>query len=247
MQTGKKWSRFIIKALSYHGGIGVKNILLASAALFAMPAMANAAIVVQTTKFITTPTNFNGFEAINLNPQFRPNFTIPGTVTHTEDGISVNHVGAVGRNSINTRDFYSVSPYVWSVVGSGYTRITRSDGSDFSSIQFLAASRNFSADDRLYYNLLNNGVSVATGTAGKLDIFHQFYGFSGGGFDEVWLQQSTLGQFSTSATTKLTLDSIALGSSVGVPEPAAWAMMLAGFGLVGTAMRRREKRAVTCA
>ena len=32
-----------------------------------------------------------------------------------------------------------------------------------------------------------------------------------------------------------------------VPEPAAWAMMLAGFGLVGSAMRRREKVAVTFA
>lgn len=33
----------------------------------------------------------------------------------------------------------------------------------------------------------------------------------------------------------------------GVPEPAAWAMMLAGFGLVGGAMRRREKMAMTAA
>ncbi len=35
--------------------------------------------------------------------------------------------------------------------------------------------------------------------------------------------------------------------NTGVPEPAAWAMMLAGFGLVGSAMRRREKVAVTFA
>ncbi len=33
----------------------------------------------------------------------------------------------------------------------------------------------------------------------------------------------------------------------GVPEPAAWAMMLAGFGLVGSVMRRREKAAVALA
>lgn len=33
----------------------------------------------------------------------------------------------------------------------------------------------------------------------------------------------------------------------GVPEPAAWAMMLAGFGLVGAVMRRREKAVVTFA
>lgn len=29
----------------------------------------------------------------------------------------------------------------------------------------------------------------------------------------------------------------------GVPEPAAWALMLGGFGMVGAAMRRREGRA----
>lgn len=28
--------------------------------------------------------------------------------------------------------------------------------------------------------------------------------------------------------------------AVGVPEPASWAMMIAGFGLVGAAMRRRQ-------
>jgi hypothetical protein len=45
-------------------------------------------------------------------------------------------------------------------------------------------------------------------------------------------------------------DDLTFGSKVaggGVPEPAAWAMMLAGFGLVGSAMRRREKVAVTFA
>jgi hypothetical protein len=38
-------------------------------------------------------------------------------------------------------------------------------------------------------------------------------------------------------------DNITFGSvnpGGGVPEPAAWAMMLAGFGLVGGAMRRRQ-------
>ncbi len=30
----------------------------------------------------------------------------------------------------------------------------------------------------------------------------------------------------------------------GVPEPATWAMMLAGFGLIGATMRRRQKVAV---
>ncbi len=35
------------------------------------------------------------------------------------------------------------------------------------------------------------------------------------------------------------VSAITAGGTGGVPEPAAWAMMLAGFGLVGGAMRRR--------
>lgn len=31
------------------------------------------------------------------------------------------------------------------------------------------------------------------------------------------------------------------GSQTGVPEPGTWAMMIAGFGMVGAAMRRRKK------
>ncbi len=42
-------------------------------------------------------------------------------------------------------------------------------------------------------------------------------------------------------------DNITLGSAIpgsGTPEPAAWALMIAGFGLVGTALRRRPAGAV---
>ena len=37
-------------------------------------------------------------------------------------------------------------------------------------------------------------------------------------------------------------DNIAAGA---VPEPATWAMLIAGFGLVGASMRRRKKNIVT--
>lgn len=37
------------------------------------------------------------------------------------------------------------------------------------------------------------------------------------------------------------IDNIYAAPLQGVPEPAAWAMMLAGFGLAGTALRRRKR------
>lgn len=38
-----------------------------------------------------------------------------------------------------------------------------------------------------------------------------------------------------------------VGDILGVPEPASWAMMIAGFGLVGAAMRRRAAQAARLA
>ena len=49
--------------------------------------------------------------------------------------------------------------------------------------------------------------------------------------------------FSSSDDSDNVLDNIVLTSNV--PEPATWAMMLAGFGIVGAAVRRRQKVAVS--
>ncbi len=38
------------------------------------------------------------------------------------------------------------------------------------------------------------------------------------------------------------LDNLHLGTAAAIPEPATWGMMIAGFGLVGLAMRRRTLR-----
>ena len=36
------------------------------------------------------------------------------------------------------------------------------------------------------------------------------------------------------------IDNIGLGILAGVPEPESWALLVAGFGLLGAAMRRRR-------
>ncbi len=40
--------------------------------------------------------------------------------------------------------------------------------------------------------------------------------------------------------THFVLDNLTLGASAAVPEPQSWALMIAGFGLVGVSMRRRK-------
>lgn len=54
-----------------------------------------------------------------------------------------------------------------------------------------------------------------------------------GGYDEVRFIQNTGGGFE--------LDNVTVGTVTMVPEPASWAMLIAGFGLTGAVMRRRRR------
>ncbi|MEG3174746.1 PEPxxWA-CTERM sorting domain-containing protein [Sphingomonas sp. RB3P16] len=50
--------------------------------------------------------------------------------------------------------------------------------------------------------------------------------------------------FSSGAVGNFTLDDVSFGPAVSAaPEPASWAMMILGFGAIGAALRRRERRA----
>jgi PEP-CTERM motif len=46
----------------------------------------------------------------------------------------------------------------------------------------------------------------------------------------------------SSDTLGILIDNVSIDISAAVPEPASWAMMIAGFGLVGGAMRRTKLR-----
>ncbi|MEK7431046.1 MAG: PEPxxWA-CTERM sorting domain-containing protein [Pseudomonadota bacterium] len=70
------------------------------------------------------------------------------------------------------------------------------------------------------YPLTNVAFSATTGNAGS---FRLQFGTNSGG--------DNMGPL---------LDNVSIGVSSAVPEPATWAMMIMGFGLVGSAMRRRQ-------
>jgi hypothetical protein len=216
---------------------------LSFAASVSMASNANAAITVETTQFITSPTYDNNFSSIGATENF------PSGTPFSQGGITVEYVGSA---EIWTTAFPSApGGYSWyeNGGGTGYTDITLTGGGSFSAVQILVGSGWFGGTPDLEYQLLDGGSLVASGVAGPVPTysdagFSQYYGFTGGTFDEVQLQVQNPGTaFNPGAYEAGAYADIAIGNAV--PEPATWAMMLVGFGGLGAAMRSRRKQIVT--
>jgi PEP-CTERM motif len=95
----------------------------------------------------------------------------------------------------------------------------------------------------------NNGSLVWSQTLSPSATAPTLYTFASTMVDQVKFSSfgGTLHPGYNGGGTHFALDNLTFNAAGNVPEPAAWAMMLAGFGLVGSAMRRREKVAVTFA
>lgn len=219
--------------------------LACSVSVLIAPIPAHADVIPVSGSFIV-PTHFNGFEAIgahNGTPE-APVWTGP----YTEGGITVEHVG--GDKIVTTYQhdgqysWYDGSPF------GGYTRIRMADYGAMDAFQFDATSQliqPIGAGIPFYYQLLLGGQVVATGSFGSLcdtqvTCFNT-YGFKGGQFDEVRLQANLfLTEFDGGSQHPdvLLLDNLYARE---VPEPASWALMIAGLGVAGGALRRRHQRA----
>jgi hypothetical protein len=111
------------------------------------------------------------------------------------------------------------------------------------TLNWFDAGRDFHGgyDGDQTYDVLINGVSIYSGgtTSGQAftqrssDVFHLSAG-----------QSYTL-TFKGHSASDNTSFIDAISAEAAVPEPASWAMMLGGFGLVGGALRRRRLLAAT--
>jgi len=207
----------------------------------AMAVPATAALTVETSPFITSPTATNGFEGIGDIT------AADGVTSYSEDGISVNYVGSgfIWSTSQPTPD----GEYSWypDGGGTGYTSITFDDATEF---ELIVSSGWFDGSGAaLAYEVLLDGALIGTGIAGPVPGYEAgwaTYGFSGATFDEVHLQVtlSPTG-FDAAAYEAGAFDAIKIASSDGpaVPEPATWALMITGFAAAGAMLRRARPHA----
>jgi hypothetical protein len=106
-----------------------------------------------------------------------------------------------------------------------------------------------------YYSARPNIPASSNGIDVLIDGVSIFNITGNGGGQTNWMPQSL--DFTVAGNATLTFAAIGTSDSLGgylddigltpVPEPATWALLIAGFGIVGAAARRRGRTAVTFA
>jgi hypothetical protein len=211
----------------------------AAAALVAMVGATGAqALTVHNSPFLLDPDLQIGFEAAT------------DATSYLENGVAVSYVGTPQSGGIWTTSQAAEGKQSWYANGGGFGYTRLQFQSDVTAFQFAAGSGwpvgqgGQSADPHLQFRLWNDGVIVAEGVAGSVRFYSGFsvFGFSGLAFDEVHLQSLDSDKsFDPGGLDALALDALAFGGPV-IPEPATWAMMIVGFGVVGASVRRRQRQ-----
>ncbi len=208
----------------------MKKFLLTTATMALLsPATANAAIMFKFFPGAYSPTT--GFTVINT-------FDTAAGITGSNFQIKVPP--ADGNGAPPSNSVPGGTPYL-SVLGGGSATLGLSGA--YSKLQFdwgsLDAYNTLTVTTTgadpiiipgLSFTNPANGDQVSPGTNGLF----QIWGTNGEKFTSI--------TFSSSANS-FEVDNLA----VGVPEPAVWAMMLGGFGFMGTALRRRRRSNVVFA
>jgi hypothetical protein len=228
--------------------MGVKAVLAAASIAVAsgsgITGSAAHALTLHRAPFLLQPERGIGFEE-----------RIDGTL-YSENGIDVSYEGYGSRIWAGSQAAEGSQSWYVDGGGFGFTRIRF--GETVKAFQFAGATgwpsrERFGRDGpqplpAIQFRLLKDGAVVAEGLFANAPVYSGFraFGFSGIAFDEAHLQsQSGDLAFDEGGFDALALDALAVGGPIGgvIPEPASWALMILGFGLVGATARRRRAAA----
>ncbi len=204
--------------------------LAGAVAALSVGASANAAVTFSTGPLLASPTLFNGFEGLNADGGgfFGPYSEGGITAQYSDPG---HDVWSASQAYEGVRSWYPDGGDA-----GAYTIITRTGGGEMSAMTLAIGSGFFGCCGTFFYTVLDKGVIVGSGSGPTIPTYQAGWvtgGFSGGNFDEVDLSVSIGGEDAGA------YDAIGVNTA-GVPEPATWAMSIVGFGLLGSAIRRRK-------
>mgnify|MGYP000854143153 CR=1 FL=1 len=233
----------------------VSSLIVAAAAAVSAPA--SASVVFSDT--------FNGENGGNssLNYNGFANFAVAGQVDLVKSGdygitcqgacVDLDGSSGPGRiTSLSSFAFAAGDKVRFTVSMSGNQRDQNSDnfylgysfGSNVTMLNYGYNFANLGASDQVVLpSVTTTGVSTSYVIAGAQGFGSYSIFFTAGNAGSLKFFVGT----NSGDNIGPLVDNVSLNLANRVPEPAAWAMMLAGFGLVGAAMRRREKVAVAFA
>jgi len=198
--------------------------LLAATALAALPAMAGATTIVDGS-FEAAGTGvadfcYDGFSAGGNAP-------CPAGAWGTAAGVIHSGSGAWGGTMTPDGNYFGMLQG-----GQVLSQTVVASATSGLSLNWIDANRTNNGGPHSY-TVTVNGATLGTYTSG----FSGFAAESTGPFGVIAGQSYTIAfnGIANGDTTSF-IDSVSLAT---VPEPASWALMLAGFGMVGFAVRRR--------
>lgn len=210
------------------------SMLTLALAGIALASGAHAAITIGSTP-ISSPVAATGFETV---PQF-----LDEGVAYTDGGVVVRAIDDDGEGAQNNIGFELSNPNGVGSLGTidpnGYFDAVLQSGGTFNSFSGFFGSEIPSSHFIAQFRL--GGVSVGEVDAGTLTTEGRTLSFSGFSADEVLFQVTNGTTFNLTGKNNIGVDDLAFGASATstAPEPATWALMILGFGLVGGSLRRR--------
>lgn len=177
------------------------------------------------------------------------NFTVvgagPGTVTNITVSLLIE--GVLGISDLRggagvSQNFYfgNASVQYARYIGGGYA-----EAYGFETDRgWVSSAWDFSTPGAAKFT----GVYALTGAAQELGVYSALYAYAGGTGSANFFNTSKLSLSLPGGTSFGSASGTFLSAQANtVPEPASWAMLLTGFGLVGAMLRRRTRAAVVAA